>query len=168
MNKRKITSSYWEDYCFIINNNLSLITNSNYNKDIINKAESLDKEVNMSINSFNKLVNDNSMVNSHNATGIEQVLKTLDHWTDFYNALFFKYTLNITTSKNGFKYYQLKGSVAVIEGKKIWVNYSLGTEANVIEKFETTNSNSLIEKNANEMILRAYKKLREIREQQSQ
>ncbi len=162
MEKRKITTSFLKDYEFITLNKLSNIAN-NYNTDITTKATSLDKMVNDAINNifdFKKI--ESSTVENDNKIKFEEALKALDHWMDFYNALFFKYTLNITTSKNGFKYYQLKGAIAVIDGKKIWVNYSLGTEKKVEDNFKTINAESLIRLNSNLMFWKAYEKLREI------
>ncbi len=94
---------------------------------------------------------------------IEKILDFMDQHEDLDKATNIKYRLNITTSKTGIKFYQLKGAIGYEGKKKLWVSISLGNENSVLKKYGTTEPEKLKTLLFKQMVWKTYEKFRLLR-----
>jgi hypothetical protein len=122
------------------------------NNDFYRFAESI-------LNNYDLLIKSNDNV----ITKIEKTLDLMDMLNDLITATNVKYRLNITTSKTGINFYQLKGAIGYEGKKKLWVCMSLGNEKNVTENYGTTDADKLKDLLHNEIIWKTFYSFQQLR-----
>jgi hypothetical protein len=158
MKEIKLSGNYKEVFDFILKNDLLKKPELRILSDFLDGFDGYEES----------LINDNETrikkLRERRIKDFSMLMELMDRFSDFYKAFHFKYRLNITESRYGAKYFQLKGTIGYDEnGKKIWVSKSLGNEEAVFNKYKTIDSDTLINLNNIEMIELAYKALRQRR-----
>lgn len=146
----KASSSYIADFEFMLKNDLRLIATVKGNSDLYGTAGPISDSFKLYETPETKKI-------------VLNALAAMDNYVNLYKAVHVKYRLNIVSSKNGFKFYQLKGAIGYDNKKKVWVNISLGNEEKVKEKYGTLDKETLMKENQIEMIFKAYKKICSLR-----
>lgn len=154
MKEVKLTGNYKEVFDFIVANDLLNHPELRALNKFLSGTESLD-DINM-----NDIYKREEKIQERRIKDFGKLMELMDRFSDYYKAVHFKYRLNITESKYGAKYFQLKGTIGYDEtGKKIWVSKSLGNEEAVLAKYKTLDAEELISLNNTEMVALAYKTL---------
>jgi len=152
MEKRRNLSSHLFDF-----------KNIQENKNILNEVlvndNDLSGKAQLIISSFNFLLNSNDGLKEK----VEKILDFMDQYDDLDKAANVKYRLNITTSKTGIKFYQLKGAIGYQDKKKLWVSLSLGNEKAVLKKYGTTDSDKIKDLMHTRMVWKTYEAYRKLR-----
>jgi hypothetical protein len=144
---KKITSisSHRWDY-------MDLVNKTALNNKIIEGNSDFHEYAKKLLNNHESLINSNENV----IYKIEKTLDIMDELNDLLTAINVKYRLNVTISKTGINFYQLKGAIGYEGKKKLWVNLSLGNEKNVLKNYGTTEADKLKEILKNEMIWKTF------------
>ena len=133
------------------------------NKHILNEVlvndSDLSGKARQIISGFNFLIDSNDGLKEK----IEKILDFMDQYEDLDKAANIKYRLNITTSKTGIKFYQLKGAIGYEGKKKLWVSISLGNENSVLKKYGTTDSDKIKDLMHIRMVWKTYEAFRKLR-----
>jgi len=152
MEKRRNISSHLFDF-------KKMQENRNILNDVLVSDSDLFGKAQQIISNFNFLLNSDDGLKEK----IEKVLDFMDQYEDLDKATKIKYRLNITTSKTGIKFYQLKGTTGYEDKKKLWVSISLGNENAVLKKYGTTDSDKIKDLMHTRMVWKTYEAYRKLR-----
>ena len=152
MEKIKNISSHFYDYKAMQEKRILLNEVIKGDVDLSGKAKAILDEFEFLINKEEKL-----------KLNIEKILDFMDQCEDLEKATNIKYRLNITTSKTGIKFYQLKGAIGYEGKKKLWVSLSLGNENSVLKNYGTTEPEKIETLLFKRMVWKTYEKFRLLR-----